>query len=309
MATTQTDLRVRPAAGRPTRRNEIVAIGMFALAALLALCLASYNPDDPSWTAAADGRARNWVGSAGANVAAALYQSFGLAALLLPLLLMAAGWRHFRTRRIHAPLTRVVGLAALTLSAAALCSLYVSDPLVDRSFNAGGVVGALIAENLRGFFNTVGATVVMAAAASVGLLLATNFSFVRAYERVAAALANPSGAFRRTVERVGAWREARAARRQASIELRREARAAREREEEESRRVAEASLAAVEPASPVVRKRAAAAAEAGPSAVAALKRSATAAGSRGSASVRRRTHRSAGPSATKACLLRRRRLR
>jgi S-DNA-T family DNA segregation ATPase FtsK/SpoIIIE len=281
MATTQTDVRVRPQAGpaspRNTRRNEIIAIGMFALAALLALCLASYNPDDPSWSAAAEGGARNWVGRAGANVAAALFQTFGLAAVLLPLLLLAAAWRRFRTRRIHAPLTRVVGLAALTLSAAALCALYVTDPLVDRSFNAGGVVGVLVAESLRGVLNTVGATVLLAALASVGLLLATNFSFVRAYERTAAALANPAGAFRRTVERVHAWREARAARRQASVELRREARAAHAREEEEARRQ-QAQLAAPEPAQPTVSKRhAAASAESGPSAAAALKRSAAAA--------------------------------
>nr|MDQ3806349.1 DNA translocase FtsK 4TM domain-containing protein [Acidobacteriota bacterium] len=109
MATAQTDVRVKPAGGpaapRNTRRNEIVAIALFALAALLALCLASYSPDDPSWSAAAEGGARNWVGRAGANVAAALFQTFGLAAVLLPLLLLAAAWRRFRTRRIHAPLT------------------------------------------------------------------------------------------------------------------------------------------------------------------------------------------------------------
>ncbi|HWS56239.1 MAG TPA: DNA translocase FtsK 4TM domain-containing protein, partial [Pyrinomonadaceae bacterium] len=277
MATTQTDVRMRPAGGvsapRNTRRNEIVAIALFALAALLALCLASYNPDDPSWSSAAEGGARNWVGRAGANVAAALFQSFGLAAILLPLLLLAAAWRRFRTRRIHAPLTRVIGLAALTLAAAALCALYVEDPLVDRSFNAGGVVGVLAAESLKGVLNTVGATVLLAAAAAVGLLLATNFSFVRAYERTAAALANPSGAFRRTVERVNLWREARRAQREASIEMRREARAAREREEEEQRRLAEAA----EVAAPIISAKRAAGAEAKGSAASALKRAAVAA--------------------------------
>ena len=282
MATTQTDVRVRPTGGafvpRNSRRNEIVAIALFAVAALLALCLVSYDPNDPSWSAAAEGGARNWVGRAGANVAAALFQTFGLAAGLLPVLLLAAAWRRFRTRRIHAPLTRVVGLAALTLSAAALCALYVADPLVDRSFNAGGVLGVLAAETLRGVLNTVGATVMLAAAAAVGLLLATNFSFVRAYERTAAALANPSGAFRRTVERVNAWRAARRARREARIELRREARAAREREQEEAERrlVQESAAAAAEMLTPTVAKRAVKA-EAGADAAAALRRSAAAA--------------------------------
>ncbi|HEX8118616.1 MAG TPA: DNA translocase FtsK 4TM domain-containing protein, partial [Pyrinomonadaceae bacterium] len=65
MATAQIEARLKSGgaqAPRNTRRNEIVAIALFALAALLALCLASSNPNDPSWSAAAEGGARNWVG-------------------------------------------------------------------------------------------------------------------------------------------------------------------------------------------------------------------------------------------------------
>src|SRR5918911_4787977 len=199
MATAQIDARMRAAGGaakpRNTRRNEIVAIALFALGLLVALCLVSYNPNDPSWVSAGASGVRNWTGRLGANVAAALFQSFGLAAALLPLLLIAAAWRRFRTRRINAPLTRIIGLAALTVAIASLLALYVSEPLVDRSFNAGGFVGVLVAESLKGWLNTVGATVMLAAAAAVGLLLATNFSFAAAYDRTAAAVANPSGAF------------------------------------------------------------------------------------------------------------------
>src|SRR3712207_4548053 len=202
MATAQIDARLKAggtaAAPRNTRRNEIIAIALFALSALITLCLVSYSPNDPSWVSAGASGARNWTGRVGANVAAALFQTFGLAAGLLPLLMVAAAWRRFRTRRIHAPLSRVVGLATLTLSAASLLALYVAEPLFDRSFNAGGFVGVLLAESLKGVLNTVGATVMLAAAAAVGLLLATNFSFVSAYDRAAAAVMNPSGAFRKT---------------------------------------------------------------------------------------------------------------
>ncbi|MET0623978.1 MAG: DNA translocase FtsK [Pyrinomonadaceae bacterium] len=244
MATAQIDARAKASGGsqpRNTRRNEIVAIALFALSALLTFCLVSYNPNDPSWVAAGAGGARNWTGSLGANVAAALFQTFGLAAALLPLLLIAAAWRRFRTRRIHAPLSRVVGLTALTLAAASLLALYVEEPLFDRSFNAGGFVGVLVAESLKGVLNTVGATVMLAAAAAVGLLLATNFSFVSAYERTAAALANPSGAFRQNFDRFQAWRAARRQQALARAEARREARATREAEEQTA---AEASAAA-----------------------------------------------------------------
>jgi DNA segregation ATPase FtsK/SpoIIIE, S-DNA-T family len=234
MATAQIEARLKAGGSQPrnTRRNEIIAITLFALSALMTLCLVSYSPNDPSWVAAGASGARNWTGSIGANVAAALFQSFGLAAALLPLLLVAAAWRRFRTRRIHAPLSRIIGLATLTLAASSLLALYVSEPLFDRSFNAGGFVGVLFAESLKGVLNTVGATVMLGAAAAVGLLLATNFSFVSAYERTAAALANPSGVFRQNFDRFQAWRAARRAQALARAEARREARAAREAEEQ-----------------------------------------------------------------------------
>ncbi|HEV7893287.1 MAG TPA: DNA translocase FtsK [Pyrinomonadaceae bacterium] len=233
MATAQIEARLKAGGSsqpRNTRRNEIVAIALFALSALLALCLVSYNPDDPSWVSAGASAARNWTGRVGANVAAALFQSFGLAAALLPLLLVAAAWRRFRTRRIHAPLSRVIGLAAITLAVASLLALFVTDPLFDRSFNAGGFVGVLFAETLKGVLNTVGAAVLLSAVAAVGLLLATNFSFVSAYERVAAAVLNPKGAFRKNLERFNAWRAERRAQALARAEARREALAAREAE-------------------------------------------------------------------------------
>src|SRR5437588_12880979 len=109
MAAIQTDIELEPAP-RNTRVNEIIAIGLVALALLLGLCLASYNPNDPSWNAAGETAARNWVGTVGANVAAALFQSIGLAAYLLPFLIIAAAWRRFRALRINAPLLRIAGL-------------------------------------------------------------------------------------------------------------------------------------------------------------------------------------------------------
>src|SRR6266550_2893015 len=142
MAAITTDIDIQPAP-RNTRLNEIIAIGMIALALLLGLCLASYNPNDPSWNAAGESATHNWIGAVGANVATVLFQAIGLAGYLLPFLLLAAAWRRFRSRRINAPVSRVTGLLVLVLSAAALLSLANIRPFFDASFNAGGLVGAL----------------------------------------------------------------------------------------------------------------------------------------------------------------------
>jgi S-DNA-T family DNA segregation ATPase FtsK/SpoIIIE len=209
-----------------------------ALGLLFALCLLSYSPNDPSWNAAGQDGARNLVGPFGAWVAASLFQFVGLAAYLLPILLLAAAWRRFRTRRIRAPLSRVLGLVTLLLAASALLSLSGMRPLFDGSFQPGGFMGTLIARVIAGGLNTIGAIVLLSAVAAVGLLLATNFSFVRAYERTLSLFGNRFLGFRTLPEKIGAWRTARRERAQARMDARRAARAERDiiREEEQNSR-------------------------------------------------------------------------
>jgi S-DNA-T family DNA segregation ATPase FtsK/SpoIIIE len=236
MATTQTEARAKgKEAPKNTRRNEIIAIALCALGVLLALCLLSYRPNDPSWNTASAAETHNLVGRVGANVADLLFQAVGLAAYLLPLLLLAAAWRRFRTRRIRAPLSRVTGLLTLVLAASALLALSSIGPLIDKSFRPGGVAGTLIAEVLAGALNTVGASVLLVALALTGLLLATNFSFVRAWEQLGSAFGNRFQFFRALPERLNAWRAARRERALERVEMRRAARADREALREESR--------------------------------------------------------------------------
>lgn len=239
MATTQTEARAKAPAPKNTRRNEIIAILLFALGALLALCLFSYKPNDPSWNAAGQNVTRNWIGPLGANIAAGLFQFVGLAAYLLPLLLLAAAWRRFRTRRIRAPLSRVIGLVTLVMAAASLFAIFIVRPLFDASVPAGGLAGALIARVLVSGLSTTGATILLLALAATGLLLATNFSFVRAYEWMGGAFGDRFSFFRKIPERFQAWRASRRERAQLRMNMRRAARAEREAAREAEKSVKE----------------------------------------------------------------------
>src|SRR5918911_4579901 len=156
MATTQPGARPKPPqplAPRRTRLNEIVAIALFALGALLLLCLLFFNPNDNSLNSTGATATRNLVGPVGAYVADALLQTFGLAAYLLPPLLFALAWRRFRTRRLRAPLVRVVGLVTILLASSALLALLGFPLLFDRRVRAGGVLGTLVAGTLAGALN------------------------------------------------------------------------------------------------------------------------------------------------------------
>jgi S-DNA-T family DNA segregation ATPase FtsK/SpoIIIE len=197
---------------RASRGNEILAILFIALGLLLALCLisAAFYPNDPSWNSAGSAETHNWAGFIGANVAATGFQLIGLAAFLLPLLLFAAAWRRFHTATIHRPWMRIVGLVILVVAASALLSISHLRPLFDSSVQPGGLLGAVVAQGLASGLSNVGATVLLIAIAAMGLLLATNFSFVRLYEIVAGAIGSRFAFVGKLPEQFRAWRVMRA---------------------------------------------------------------------------------------------------
>jgi S-DNA-T family DNA segregation ATPase FtsK/SpoIIIE len=244
MATTQTQTRANQLPlpqqqPRNSRRNEIIAIALFALGMLLTLCLVFFNPNDPSLNSAGQDETRNLIGPVGAYVSDVMLQSVGLASYLLPLLLLLAAWRRFRTRRIHAPISRIIGLVTLLLSASGILALASLPLLFDGRVSAGGFIGTLVAGTLASALNGVGALVLLLALAATGLLLATNFSFARAYERTVEAFGHPSTFFASLSTRFQTWRAERRERAQQRAEQRRAMRAAHEEAQAEEKRLRE----------------------------------------------------------------------
>ena len=214
-ATTQVEDKPRIIIPRASRSNEILAILFTAVGLLLALCLisAAFYPNDPSWNSVGQSETHNWAGSIGANVAALAFQFIGLAAYLLPPLLFAAAWRRLHTNKIHGnihrPAQRMVGLVVLVVAASALLSISQLHPLFDASVQPGGLLGAVVAQGLASGLSRIGATVLLVAIAAMGLLLATNFSFVRLYEVIANAISSRFAFVGQLPERFKAWRQQR----------------------------------------------------------------------------------------------------
>ncbi|HJS24532.1 MAG TPA: DNA translocase FtsK 4TM domain-containing protein [Pyrinomonadaceae bacterium] len=242
MATSTTQIQEKPRVilPRASRGNEILAILFLALGLLLALCLisAAFYPNDPSWNSAGQSETQNWAGSIGANVAATAFQFIGLAAYLLPLLLFAAAWRRFHLASTHHPWTRITGLVVLVVAAAALLSISQMRPLFDSSVQPGGLLGAVVAQGLASGLSNVGATVLLVAIAASGLLLATNFSFIRLYEIIVNAIGTRFAFVGKLPERFRAWQQMRAER----AKLKRETKAAIKAEREAAKNALKQTL-------------------------------------------------------------------
>lgn len=141
---------VSPSSLLPPQATKILKLGMrrlwggvlFALGVALGLALASYNVQDASLnTAVSDGVVKNLLGSSGAILADILFQSFGLAAFVLPLLMTVWGIHIWQSTRPFRAFVRIGQWGMVLLLGATLLALG-----GDRQHHAidlprGGVVG------------------------------------------------------------------------------------------------------------------------------------------------------------------------
>ncbi|HEX9189826.1 MAG TPA: DNA translocase FtsK 4TM domain-containing protein, partial [Vicinamibacteria bacterium] len=173
---------------RSKRGAELLGLLAFALALMLLIALATFDPRDPApfFKAGVEGPARNFIGPFGAFLAEMLVpQLFGLASLLLPIVLGLLGWKLFWCRPIEAPYTKAVGNVFLLASLAGLLALAVGTVSYEgEPVRAGGAVGEILAGVLVSSFSRTGAYIVSATALFAALILATQFSFSKAIAAV-----------------------------------------------------------------------------------------------------------------------------
>jgi S-DNA-T family DNA segregation ATPase FtsK/SpoIIIE len=172
----------------------------FALSLMLLISLATYNPADPApfFKAGPTGPARNFIGPAGAFLAELLIpQLFGLAAMLLPLVLGIVGWKLFWCKPIEAPYTKGAGLLLLLLGLTAFLALSSGTVVIEgEAVRAGGAVGEILGAILTASFNRTGAFIVVATTLFVAVILATQFSFAALLRGLASMVAARLGAVR-----------------------------------------------------------------------------------------------------------------
>jgi DNA segregation ATPase FtsK/SpoIIIE, S-DNA-T family len=164
-----------------SKLGEFLGLTSFAAALMLLISLATFHPTDPApfFKAGTEGPARNFIGPIGAFLAELLIpQLFGVAALLLPLVLAVTGWKLFWCRPIEAPYTKGAGLLVMLCSLTAFLTLTFGAVQVDgEAVRAGGATGELASSILTSSFNRTGAYIVVATTLFVSVILATQFSF------------------------------------------------------------------------------------------------------------------------------------
>ena len=180
-------LRLESAPTRHHRLNEILGAFVLVAAALLLLALASYTPSDPSLDTAGGfaGQlhpAHNWIGLLGAFLADLLLQLVGVAAFLLPVLLIRLGVCWMRSRAAGSPLAKLLGLALWILFAPAAIALLPGHTSWRGALPLSGLVGRFVADAMVHLLNLPGTVIVVALMVALSLYLASTFAFVSARE-------------------------------------------------------------------------------------------------------------------------------
>ncbi len=178
------------------RMGQIAALALALGAAVLLVALATYNPHDPSLDTATSRPATNLAGPLGAVIADLLLQSFGVAAILPVLAMIAWAWRAASGRGVGGPAVRLAALLlALPVVGAALAPVsallsagqmapwaqHLGAPLLLRlaawptAAGPAGVAGSLLGDWLlnagRTVLGPVGSTVAWGLLAILAVLL------------------------------------------------------------------------------------------------------------------------------------------
>jgi len=160
------------------RLNEVMGFVFLGFGLLVLFSLVSYRTYDPSWnTAAGNVPPQNLGGYVGSYLSDLLLQTFGLAALLIPIGVFVLGWKWIRSEAIEDPGVKLTGF--LLLGAGFSAGLAEGPSLHVFGLPASGVVGMLLARSLVAALNRGGAVLVTLTALIVSVYLVSTFTLAK----------------------------------------------------------------------------------------------------------------------------------
>jgi S-DNA-T family DNA segregation ATPase FtsK/SpoIIIE len=183
-----------------TRLNEVTGFLLLSLGLVILLSLVSYHTQDPSWDTASGAPPLNLVGYPGSYLSDLLYQSFGAAAFLFPLLSFVLAWKWIRSEELESGAPKAIGAAMLALSIGAGLS-FLPLRLFGGHILLGGAAGNALAKYLLESLNAAGALLAILTAFTISLYLVSTFSISKLDEW----FAGPLAWFRRRLEALRAW--------------------------------------------------------------------------------------------------------
>ncbi len=178
------------------RLREGILIIAAAMAVFLLTAFLTYHSTDPSWsnTGVSD-KVLNWGGRVGAFLADMFLSFFGCIAYVLPPLIVFAAWLGVRESTDESSFKtsefafKSIGFILIVLSSCGLVDLYMARSAIPLPANAGGILGDVIATQLKHVLNPVGSALSLITALLCGITLFAGISWLGLMDRMGAELA------------------------------------------------------------------------------------------------------------------------
>ncbi len=202
--------------------KESIFFLFIAVSVYLFISLFTYSPEDPSWSHSIGdvpdtNQLHNRGGYFGAWFADLFLYLFGYLGFLFPLMILYSGWLIYQGRNEadafhggHFSL-RTIGFILTVIAGAGLSTMHFSHPSVifpldvgTETSGAGGILGAVMAEQLQHLFSFVGATLLLLTFFLIGITLFTGLSWLWLMDTVGEAIFT---AFHWMVDRWYRWRD------------------------------------------------------------------------------------------------------
>jgi len=176
----------------PLLMREALAFLVFAMVAMLAVSLYSFNAHDPSFNQATSVQVENMLGTVGAWISDLMYQLFGLASWLFVLLgvalvvRMVAGYRPYTagwTSLFWLPC--VVAIAALLHAHLRLEDIHGTAAWLLLPAGEGGALGKLVSDALSEPLHALGCDLILLALMLSSFVIASHISLLAVAQRVA----------------------------------------------------------------------------------------------------------------------------
>jgi S-DNA-T family DNA segregation ATPase FtsK/SpoIIIE len=182
--------------------NEIIGFLLLSLGLVMLLSLVSYHIQDPSLDTASSARPLNLVGYPGSYLADLVFQMFGAASFLFPLMAFLLAWKWIRSEELQAGSAKIVGCVLLTLGLSGGLS-FLPLHFFGGSVPIGGALGLVLANYLVDNLNPTGALLATLTAVTISLYLVSTFTLAK----LAGWLAGPMAWFGSRADAFGDWRE------------------------------------------------------------------------------------------------------
>ncbi|MFB2530669.1 DNA translocase FtsK 4TM domain-containing protein [Paracoccus sp. p4-l81] len=165
------------------RGRELIGLGLVVLGVIVALALASYTPEDPSWFDATDADAQNWLGRFGAALSAPLFMVAGQGAWGLAIAPMLWGLRYM-FHRGEERVTRAIFVPIWVAILSAYAASHLPPVGWTQSFGMGGYFGDMLMGALIGMTPFSAAVGIKLLALILFVLVFAFGAFVLGFDRV-----------------------------------------------------------------------------------------------------------------------------